>query len=1175
VSSSKKQTIGYRYIFDAHFVWFHGVADALKRIRFDKRVAWEGNVANGDVSVVATELFGGIGREGGVQGTVEVMNGSPAQGFNAFLASTVGGLLPAFRGVTSTLFKRFDFGMNPYIKPVDMRWQRIYFTGLTGEEQWYPEKAGIPSYITSAPEGAPFSGSFLEDHVYSYALYNASDWVDLVAAGVDYSAWATGAADFDSHDDTTGTEVPEGTNLGFVLRFQLPPGITQFNLDAAYLDDIVYVYNNGIQIASTSTFPVAISVTDPDDFSLTAPNEIAIRVHDTGGGRCCLNSFTVSWEGAEPGPGQFLDMNPSHIIREGITDPDWGMGWDPAEVDDTSFTAAADTLFAEGMGMSILWDRQMPVIDFIKEVVRHINAAVFVSLKTGKFKCKLIRDDYDVETIPVLNKSNVSRLANLDYTTVGELCNSVSVVFWDGANSGEGSLTESDPALVQMQGATINTTIQYPGFSNPWIARRVALRDLRTLSTPLRTCTVYADRTALDLELADVFVLEWPADPDNPDEEFLPEPVVMRIVGIAYGSGTSNQVRMQCTQDVFALPLTGTVEPPGVIWVDPVQPPQDTDAIAMEAPYYELVQRLGEDIIEDKLADDPDVGYVLATAARSNAEINLQIWSDSGAGYARTGVADFSPVATLAADVGFPGATEEEEWDITPGTDFEFLEVGMFGQVDNELVLVTSLDPFTVSRALLDTVPAEHADGATIVFWDAFGGLDITEYTGGENVDVKLLPSSGMGVLDIDDATAVTVAMDSRAVRPYAPGNVQVNGSYFPTTVGSGTITMTWAHRDRLQQTGATQVIFQDASVGPEAGTTYTVRVYDQDDVLLRTTTGISGTSFAYSNSDETADLPAAGYQYLDYLTVQPRAVWSIRKLISTATNAIRVRRSSDNAEADIGFNADLTLNSTALLAHCGAGSGYITKFYDQTGGGRDLVQATSTKQARIVNAGVYDGKGVLDGTDDAYSCTALSVNTSDKLGVYMRIGSASINRYNNIFELSTNYTSQGGAAAIIYTNATGGGTWEAGMANVNVWSAAALGLSGTTLSINDVMTTIFDRAQVHNTTPNETRQWRASAEKARSSTSAVNATGNFGAFDLYFGARAGGTTGASLIDLHTLVVYTVASLTERANIESYISGPITTSPVWSTGFTFELEAVRDGYTSQQHHALTFDRPTH
>ena len=64
---------------------------------------------------------------------------------------------------------------------------------------------------------------------------------------------------------------------------------------------------------------------------------------------------------------------------------------------------------------------------------------------------------------------------------------------------------------------------------------------------------------------------------------------------------------------------------------------------------------------------------------------------------------------------------------------------------------------------------------------------------------------------------------------------------------------------------------------------------------------------------------------------------YSMRKISSTATNCVRVRRSNDNAEQDIGFVGD-ELDTTALLTFVGANNGFVTTWYDQSGNSRDVI---------------------------------------------------------------------------------------------------------------------------------------------------------------------------------------------------------------------------------------------
>lgn len=83
---------------------------------------------------------------------------------------------------------------------------------------------------------------------------------------------------------------------------------------------------------------------------------------------------------------------------------------------------------------------------------------------------------------------------------------------------------------------------------------------------------------------------------------------------------------------------------------------------------------------------------------------------------------------------------------------------------------------------------------------------------------------------------------------------------------------------------------------------------------------------------------------------------YSLRKLRTAYTgSAIRVRRSNDNTEQDIGFDGDGNLDESALTTFVGANSGFVTTWYDQSGNGRNATQTTSGNQPRIVNSGTVD----------------------------------------------------------------------------------------------------------------------------------------------------------------------------------------------------------------------------
>lgn len=96
----------------------------------------------------------------------------------------------------------------------------------------------------------------------------------------------------------------------------------------------------------------------------------------------------------------------------------------------------------------------------------------------------------------------------------------------------------------------------------------------------------------------------------------------------------------------------------------------------------------------------------------------------------------------------------------------------------------------------------------------------------------------------------------------------------------------------------------------------------------------------------------------LGILDIIPNAsiAYSMRRLRLNYTGpCIRVRRSSDNSELDIGFDTSGNFNSADLSTFITNNSAYVVTWYDQSGNGRDITQGTSSNQPRIANAGTID----------------------------------------------------------------------------------------------------------------------------------------------------------------------------------------------------------------------------
>lgn len=68
-----------------------------------------------------------------------------------------------------------------------------------------------------------------------------------------------------------------------------------------------------------------------------------------------------------------------------------------------------------------------------------------------------------------------------------------------------------------------------------------------------------------------------------------------------------------------------------------------------------------------------------------------------------------------------------------------------------------------------------------------------------------------------------------------------------------------------------------------------------------------------------------------------------------SATQAINIRRTSDSTTTDIGLTATCDLDAATASTFCSATTCFVTKVYDQTGGGRDVSEAVTADQPQLI----------------------------------------------------------------------------------------------------------------------------------------------------------------------------------------------------------------------------------
>lgn len=444
-----KQIIGYKYYLGMHLGLIHGPADYVLGITAGDKSVFTGKQASGSLYINKPSLFGGedTGGEGGIQGTVDIEMGEPTQGQNSYLAARLDADVPAYRGIVAAVLRRVYIGTSPYLKPWHFLLQRILLKS-DGTAQWYSDKARIPCGRTVAlifsvdlgPEMANEGRLAIVQSAMNLTLnrlktkiategLNLNLSIDVFGSGGTQNGGAfewpgASEADIDEAKAKVNAWVADELESDFEEVGAVWGDIffiRSYNLTEDVQQRIGVMLTAGEPSNTVGAFPTSdqqlnvdlarARMADPLNQStgffsgdnkceLYAINVNATNIKYTAqmkneGG---VPNMTSGWypqamfnilDTIETGSPFYYDMNPAHIIRECLTDRIWGMGYNESDIDDASFTAAADALHAESFGLTLLWQREEEINEFVTTVISHIDAYLYTSLDTGKFVLNL------------------------------------------------------------------------------------------------------------------------------------------------------------------------------------------------------------------------------------------------------------------------------------------------------------------------------------------------------------------------------------------------------------------------------------------------------------------------------------------------------------------------------------------------------------------------------------------------------------------------------------------------------------------------------------------------------------------------------------------------------------------------------------------------------------------
>jgi hypothetical protein len=861
MGKSQSVTTGYRYYLGIHAGLCHGPVDELVEIRGGDNTLWSGSVTSSQsIAINAPNAYGGDKKEGGVVGTLDVQMGEPTQGANSYLTNLLGTLMPAFRGIVTTVYhggaggivgKVNIFGQivaamlnigarqgggqvgsnNPYPKPWAYRLRR-WTAGWDGGAAWYPAKAPIPLGAVAAA-----------GVTWRYFVTTGGDSTDRSGIGFDDSAWATGTypmgnavylgVDSPSNygfSNTVGTSIPAGSRVWTRAHINLSVVPANFQFEC-FVDDIIEVYLNGVHAGTVSDsggYHKIVSL--PSTGLVVGDNVIAIRLTDTSGtGARIWFDWTI--RGLTP----VTAMNPAHIVYECLTNRDWGMGYPAAIIDTAAFQASADVLFNEGLGLCLLWQRTDTIENFLQTIMDHAGAVLVQSKTTGLFQFNLIRGGYSIGSLPVMGPDNVLEIQSLEAPSITGATNEIIVQWFDPVGKTTQSTTVQALGAIQAQGVIVSAQKDYPGLASADLAARIGHRDLATSSVPLKRTKLKLDRTAYGLLPGGLFVLNLPEHGFNN--------MPMRIGEVDYGTLLSGGISISAVEDVFDMPLTTYLQTQPSGWAVPdMGAHAPTVYVGIEATYRDVYRELSAADFALVTASDAYAGIAVAMPAGN--PLNYQIWSRvGGAAFAQHGGEDFCPNATLGSSLTAFATTMT----IANGVGLDQISLPCSALIGSEIVAVTAIDGttgnITIGRGCVDTIAAAHASGARIWFPDHHTGIDGVTYFSGETVDFQPLTTTSGDTLALGSGPTISIPLVARQSLPYPPAWPTIGGTRCDLVSSvSGAFTLAWRERNRVTQMD--QLVDQTAAtLTPEVNTRYGVEIRDGTGALLVTRSDIGATS--------------------------------------------------------------------------------------------------------------------------------------------------------------------------------------------------------------------------------------------------------------------------------------------------------------------------------------------
>lgn len=256
------------------------------------------------------------------------------------------------------------------------------------------------------------------------------------------------------------------------------------------------------------------------------------------------------------------DANPAFVLFELLTNTLYGAGIPTGSMDTASFSNVGIVLHAANFGISLQLDEKATMNNIKQEIEKHINGIIETDKTTGRLSLRLLRKDWDLNTLPRFGDNEIKNVDELAQTSIDTINTEFKAKYIDRRRQYTSQIAPAyNNAALMALGNVNSLEMPYMMCYVEKLAQKIAWREMRMLAAAPKPMELTVSRAAYDVKKGDNIVIDW-------------TPLglvdfVVRVKTVALGDALSPTITLNVVEDVFRednaifdLDLVGDITPP-------------------------------------------------------------------------------------------------------------------------------------------------------------------------------------------------------------------------------------------------------------------------------------------------------------------------------------------------------------------------------------------------------------------------------------------------------------------------------------------------------------------------------------------------------------------------------------------------------------------------------------